>query len=460
MTLLASFQALLARYTGQEDIVVGSPIAGRIHKEVEGLIGFFVNSLVLRTDLGGDPSFRHLLARVRDVCQGAFAHQDLPFEKLVEEIQPQRDLSREAVFQVMFQLQNAPLPEARLSQELTVSPVEAPSGATRFDLEVYIREQSGRLFANLIYSTDIFERSTIERLAQHFELLLAGLVEDPGRPISEIPLLTGRERRVLLEEVNDTVRVPVSGRAIHELFEAQVARAPQAVALEFGGREMSYAELNARANQLACALRARGVGPEVLVPICLERGIDFIVGVVGIVKAGGAYVPIDPSYPRARLEFLLHDAAGPVLITNQPLQAKLPPGPREILCIDDASLAELPDGNLISLTKPDTLAYIIYTSGSTGRPKGVGVEQAAIERLVIRANYIDITPADRVAQASTTTFDAATFEIWGALLNGATLVGVPKDVMLVPGNSREHLADRRISTLFVTIGALQRCRAK
>jgi amino acid adenylation domain-containing protein len=450
MTLLAGFQALMARYAGQEDIAIGSPIAGRIHSDLEGLIGFFVNTLVLRTDLSGSPSFRELMHRVRDVCHAALEHQDLPFEKLVEELQPQRDLSREALIQVMFQLQAAPLPDVELSDGLTASLVEAPSEATRFDMEVYLREHSGRLHLWVVYSTEIFERSTIERLARHYKNLLQGLAAEPDRPISRLPLLSQDECQYLLCNVNDTASEFSSPQCIQELFEEQAERTPQAVALEFGETELTYTELNARANRLAHHLRSLGVGPEVRVPVYLERGIEFIIGVLAILKAGGAYVPLDPNEPSERLEFLLHDATGPVVVTSRTLRAMLPDVDAEMLCLDEVSLSTSPETNLLTLTVDSSLAYIIYTSGSTGRPKGVSVTHAAIRRLVMQPNYIEITADDRVAQASTTTFDAATFEIWGALLNGARLVGVPRDIMLSPRGLADYLRDRQISTLFVT----------
>ena len=312
MTLLAAFQVLLYRYSGQEDVVVGSPIANRNRTETEELIGFFVNTLVLRADLSEKPTFRELLQRVRDVCLEAYAHQDLPFEKLVEELRPERDLSRNPLFQVMFVLQNTPRPLPQAAG-LSIERVDVLPATSLFDLSLYLRERDGKFIGFFEYNTDLFEPSTIERMIGHFETLLEGIVADPEQPISTLPILTEAERHQVLVEWNNTETEYPKDVCIHELFEAQAARTPEAIALEFEGKQLTYGELNRRANQLAHYLRRLGIGPEKLVGICIERSIEMVIGLLGILKAGGAYVPLDPSYPRERLAFMLEDSQVSVL---------------------------------------------------------------------------------------------------------------------------------------------------
>lgn len=303
MPLLAAFKVLLSRYSGQRDICVGTPIANRTRAEVEGLIGFFVNTLVLRTDLSGNPQFSELLTRVREVCLGAQAHQDLPFERLVEELQPVRDMSHSPLFQVWFVLQNMPVRELEVVG-LHVSEVVVDTGTTKFNLSLDIAEREEGLSAALEYSTDLFDASTIERMAGHFQTLLEGIVVSPDARLSELPLLTEAERRQLLIEWNATATDYPRDKCIHELFEAQVERSPEAVAVVFEDQQLTYAELNAKANQLAHHLRGLGVGPDVLIGICAERSLEMVVGLLGTLKAGGAYVPIDPTYPKERVAFM------------------------------------------------------------------------------------------------------------------------------------------------------------
>ena len=316
MTLLAAFQVLVYRYSGQEDVVVGLPIANRNRTEIEGLIGFFVNTLVLRTDLSEKPTFKVLLQRVRDVCLEAYAHQDLPFEKLVEELRPERDLSRNPLFQVMFVLQNTPRPLPHPAG-LSIERVDVLAATSPFDLSLYLRERDGKLIGFFEYNTDLFEPSTIERMIGHFETLLKGIVADPEQPISTLPLLTEAERHQLLAEWNDTAADYPKDSCIHDLFEAQVEKTPEAIAVQFEGNQLTYRQLNARANQLAHHLEGLGVGPEKLVGICVERSLDMVIGLLGILKAGGAYVPLDPAYPRQRLKFMLKDAQCSFLLTQR-----------------------------------------------------------------------------------------------------------------------------------------------
>lgn len=332
MTLLAAFQLLLSRYSGQRDIWVGSPIGNRNRVEIEGLIGFFVNTLVLRTDLSGNPGFSELLRRVREVCLGAQAHQDLPFEKLVEELAPVRDMSHSPLFQVMLVLQNAPARELELPG-LRIYGVEAETETAKFDLQLELFEALDGLQAALGYASDLFDKSTIERLANRFQVLLEAIIARPESRLSELPLLTEPERHQLLIEWNDTQVEYPQDRCIHELFEVQVERGPEATAVVYENQCLSYRELNAKANQLAHHLRALGVGLDTLVGICVERSLEMVIGLLGILKAGGAYVPLDPTYPKERLLYILEDARPSVLLTQARLRDVLPAHPN-IFCLD------------------------------------------------------------------------------------------------------------------------------
>jgi amino acid adenylation domain-containing protein len=426
MTLLAAFQTLLARYSGQEDISVGTSIAGRTHSELEGLIGFFVNTLVLRTDLSGDPTFRDLLGRVREVSLGAYDHQDLPFEKLVEELQPQRDLSRSPLVQVLFQLLNFSDKDLALLG-LEMSRLPSSSERVRFDLEMYLWQQARNVRGVIIYSTDLFEAATIERMVGHFVTLLEGVVADADQRFSELPLLTKAEHRQLLVEWNNTAIDYPRDKCVHELFEQQVERIPDALAVIFEGQQLTYRELNERTNQLAHYLRSRGVGPETLVGLCLERSVELVVGILGILKAGGAYVPLSMDYPRPRLEFMLQDAAVDFLVTQHRLLDRLPASGRQVFCLDTEAghLRQMPRSNPPGSFAAGNLAYVMFTSGSTGQPKGVAIRHTSIARLVFGTNYATFGPDRVFLQLAPVAFDASTFELWGALLHGAKLVIAP-----------------------------------
>jgi len=424
MTLLAAFQVLLSRYSGQDDIAVGTPIAGRNRIELEGQIGFFVNTLVLRTDLSGEPTFRELLGLVREVSLGAYDHQDLPFEKLVEELQPERNLGRSPLFQVTFQLINFPDDEFQL-KDLEVLPLPSTSERVRFDLEMHLQQRSEMLSGVIVYSTDLFEASRIERMVGHFLTLLEGLAAHPEERIGELPILRAHERHQLLVEWNDTA-VKYPARCVHELFEDQVERTPEAVAVVFEDKQLTYCELNERANRVAHALIAHGVGPDALVGICVERSFEMIAGLLGILKAGGAYVPLDPDYPEARLAFMLEDCGKPLLVTTEGLSKRFVGLADDLLFIDhDSALAGQPVENPGISSNLDHLAYIIYTSGSTGRPKGVEIPHRGVVRLVCEADYCRFDHDRVFLQFAPLSFDAATFEIWGALLHGARLVLAP-----------------------------------
>ncbi|CAN2534212.1 Linear+gramicidin+synthase+subunit+B [Methylocapsa aurea] len=373
MTLLAAFQLLLSRYSGQRDISVGAPVANRRRLELEQLIGFFVNTLVMRTDLSGDPSFRVLLARVRETALGAQAHQDLPFERLVEDLRPVRDMSRDPLFQVMFSLQNAPKTAAAVSG-LRFEPLAAEGTSAKFDLTLSIAETDNGLAASLEYATALFEASTIDRMARHYCALLDGIARDPDRRIGELDILPQDERHRLLVEWNDTATDDPQDRLLHEMFEAQAARDPEAVALVYEGAQLSYGELNERANRLAHHLQTLGVGPDVIVGLCVERSFEMIVALLGVLKAGGAYLPIDPDYPRDRIAYMIADAAPALVLTQEHLRERLPETITTLrLDADWSVVAQESAANPAPRATSQNLAYVIYTSGSTGRPKGVGV---------------------------------------------------------------------------------------
>ncbi len=454
MTLLAGWQTLLRRYSGQTDISVGTPIANRNRAEIEGLVGFFVNSLVMRTDLSGAPSFRELLRRVREVSLGAYAHQDIPFEQIVEAVSPERQLDRHPLFQVMFALQNAPLQPPQLDG-LSMSFEELGTGTAKFDL-ILTAEQIGQgLTVSMEYDTDLFDASTIERMLGHFQTLLAAAARQPDTAITALPLLMEAERQQLLVDWNQTATDYPRERCIHELFSAQARATPEALALRFGEESLTYAQLESRANQLAWHLQSLGVGPDTLVGLYLERSPALVLSMLACLKAGGAYLPLDTSYPRERLSFMLRDANAPLLLTTRALSdgLQLPDGVR-VLCLDSDSdsgaIAQHPTHAPATSTTPSHLAYAIYTSGSTGQPKGIAIPHRGVVRLVRDTEYIHLTPADRVAQVSNASFDAATFEIWGALLNGALLVGFPRDVSLSPALFASLLRQESISALFLT----------
>ena len=435
MTLLAAFKVLLHRYTRQEDIIVGSPIAGRNRTETEGLIGFFINTLAMRTNLGGDPTFVELLQRVQETTLGAYSHQDLPFEKLVEELQPARDQSHSPIFQMLFILQNAPKERMQLHGARAAS-LEVHSRTSKFDLTVAMMEQSEGLLLGLEFNTDLFDKSTICRLGGHLVALLEGIVADPQRRISELPLLGQAERRQLLVEWNATQQDYPRELRLHQLFEAQVARVSQVIAAEFGDQRLTYGELNARANRLAHHLRKLGVGPDVLVGICVERSLEMLVGLLGILKAGGAYVPLDPAFPRDRLAFMAEDSKMPVLLTQERLVATLPPHEAKVFQLDadwdDVLTAS--DANPENLVAGEHLAYVLYTSGSTGKPKGVQIShQAVVNFLESMRVQPGLTADDAILAVTTLSFDIAGLELFLPLAVGARVVIA----------SRESAADGR-----------------
>ncbi len=447
MTLLAAYNTLLYRYTGQNDILVGTGIANRNRSEIESLIGFFVNMLVMRTDLSGTPSFRELLQRVRETAFAAYAHQDLPFEKLVEELQPERDLSHTPFFQVTFVLQNVSSEELTLPG-LDVSPVEFTTGSAKFDLILSMTDAPAKLTGTLEYNTNLFDRSTIQRLLSHFNTLLENAIARPDQPVSELAIMGEPEQRQLLAEWNDTQAEFPAEVCMHQLFEQHAASTPEKLSVVCGNDELTYGELNQRANQLAHHLRSLGVGPESRVGICTERSTDMIVAVLSVMKAGGAYVPLDPQYPQARLEHMLTDSGAAVLITQQRLLTALPQHQARVVAIDAEweTIAQQSTENPVSGATADNLVYIIYTSGSTGKPKGALVQHRGLCNLTeAQLKSFDIDSDSRTLQFASLSFDASIFEIVMAWRSGATLHVTAGETALPSAALAQMLREREIT---------------
>jgi len=433
MTLLAAFQTLLHRYTGLEDVLIGSPIAGRNLTETEELIGCFINTLVLRGDLSGNPTFRELLRRVRETAVAAYANEDLPFEKLVEELQPGRDLSHSPLFQVMFALERAPFEDVHWPG-LKLTPLGLDSGTAKFDLTLYVTESAEGLTARMEYNTDLFDPTTIRRMLNHLRVLLEGVVAGSDKRLSDLPLLTEAERHQVLIDWNETRSELPPERTIHGLFERQAAETPDAVAVIFGNQQLTYRELDGAANQLARHLQKLGVGPDALVGLCIERSPGMVVGLLGVLKAGGAYLPLDPTYPRERLAFMLEDSGAFALLTQKKLLAALPKHAARKICHDSEwklisrESAERPPAG----TLPEHLAYVIYTSGSTGKPKGVPIPHRAVVNFLNSMRHRPgLTRQDLLLAVTTLSFDIAGLELLLPLTVGAR-------VMLA---SREEAAD-------------------
>jgi len=462
MTLLAGFALLLARYSGQDDSVIGTPIAGRTRAETERLIGFFVNTLALRIDLAGNPPFVELLARVRAVALDAYAHQDLPFERLVEALQPSRSLSHNPLFQAMFSFGTTPLPSAEGS-ELTAEGLDVHSGTTKFDLTLNLDSARPDLAGWLEYSTELFEDATITRMLAQFQTLLAGIAAAPDQPLAALPLATPAEQQALV--ALGMAPAPLTRACIHSLFAEQAARTPDAVALAAPDGQLSYGALDARANQLAHILQTCGIGPETIVGVFLERTLDLVVALLGILKAGGAYLPLDRTAPLERRAFVLQDARAALLITRCSLQDECPAELTPVLLLDELTAPPMPEDKEtgrhgdkeiaqlpVSLSPglgavgPTNPAYLIYTSGSTGQPKGVLVTHYGLGNMVaaqIRA--FGVRPGSRVLQFASVSFDASISEMFMALLAGATLHLEQRDALL-PGPALLEYLDRHMIT--------------
>jgi amino acid adenylation domain-containing protein len=475
MILLAAFKALLFRYSGQEDVVVGAPVANRGLPWTEGLIGLFANTLVLRTDLSGDPTFLELLERVRRVSVEAFARQEVPFERLVQELNPERDTSRNPLFQVAFQLEAVPaLPGLAGGGPSgigpgAVVPFELDVPTARFDLEVHLWEgwegfvrftggagdgESG-LFGRISYSTDLFDPPTIESLVAHYVRLIESIAADPSPRLSELPLLTDEEERAL------AAAAPAERRerpTLHALFEAQVRCFADRVAVADATDEVTYAEANRRANQLAHHLRRLGVGPESLVGVCLERSIDLVIALLGVLKAGGAYVPLDPAYPTARLALMVEHARPVVLVTAGAARKALPSGATRLVDLhaDAGAIAAEATADPSPQALGANLAYVIYTSGSTGEPKGVAVTHDNVTRLFeATAHWFDFGPADVWTLFHSFAFDFSVWEMWGALLHGGRLMVVPYEVSRSPEAFHDLLAREGVTVLNQTPSAFR-----
>ena len=451
MALLTSLQCLLYRYSGQKDIIVGSPVAGRGRVESEDLIGFFVNTLPLRCDLSGDPSFRELLNRVREITLGAYAHQDLPFEILVDAVQPQRDLSRTPVYQVMLAPQSNSLRDLKL-RNVQVTALEIEPGISKFDLTFYVSEDRGEVHGRVEYNTDLWDSATITHLIAHFQRLLEAAIGNPDLRISQLPMLTEEEHRRMVREWNDTRSDHAKQLCVAQLFEAQAGENPDQLAVASPSAQLTYRELNEKANQLAHYLKERGVGPEVLVGVCMQRSVEMVIGLLAVLKAGGAYVPLDPAYPSERLAFMLEDAGAPVLLTQRELLQKMPETAAEVVCLDqeEDQIADQSADNLAPMVEANNLAYVIYTSGSTGKPKGVAIEHRGLLNLIHwHQRTYEVNEKDRATLLAAQAFDASVWELWPYLTAGASIHIPDEETRSSPAALMQWLAEERITLTFL-----------
>lgn len=458
MVLLAAFQTLLWRYTGQDDCLVGSPVANRNRLELEGLLGCFLNTLVRRTDLAGEPSFRQLLGRVRSMTLAAYAAAEVPFERLVKELQPEREVSHNPLFQVMFSLQSDPLP-VREVLNLTLRPVEVHNGTAKFDLFLNLWETSAGVQGYFEYSTDLFKAETIAQMAGHLETVIAGIVANPDRALQDLPLLTLAEQQQLLAW-NQTQAPYPQNRCVHHWFEQQVQLTPDAIAVVFGAEQLTYRELNQRANQLAHELRSQGMGPDRVVGVWAERSLWSVIAILGILKAGGAYLPLDPAYPQERLTFMLENAQVSLIVSHAAVLSQSPAGSQtalRVICLDrdwEIIAQHVPEPPQSEVT-PEHLAYVIYTSGSTGKPKGVAMSHRPLVNLLAwqLANFR--TPAARTLQFAPISFDVSFQEMFSTWCAGGTLVLIAETVRRDPISLLQTLAEAEIERLFLPFVALQ-----
>ncbi|HSG41230.1 MAG TPA: amino acid adenylation domain-containing protein, partial [Thermoanaerobaculia bacterium] len=432
VVLLTAFGVLLGRYSGQQDLLVGAPVANRGRREAEGLIGFFVNLLALRADLAGNPTFGELVARIRRSVLEDFAYEDVPFEKVVEAVAPGRDLSRPPLVQTVFTLQNA-LPPLELAPGLVAGVEEVHNGTAKFDLTVFVEESSHGFEARAEYASDLFDAATIQRLLGHFRVLLEGIAAHPRAPLSELPLLTEAERRLLLHEWSAT-EPPAAPFLVHRRIEEWAARTPDRPALVAAGETLTYGEMNRRANRLAHALIRRGIGPDKVVAVCMERSPAGVIACLAALKAGAAYVPLDPVHPPERLSAMVADAGAAAVLTRE-----------EVAALDGGSEAD-PGVDV----DPEGLAYVIYTSGSTGRPKGSGQRHSGLSNLAVYyAATMGIGPEDRLSQVAAPGFDVAVGEIWPTLAAGASLLFAPADAVGSPPRLLDWLAREAVTVCFL-----------
>lgn len=455
MVLLAAFQTLLQRYSGQEDVIVGTPIAGRRDVDSEKLIGFFLNTLVMRTDLSGDPTYRELLARVREVTLGAYSHQDVPFEQLVAELRPDRNLSWSPIFQVIMQYETLSKESLKFAK-LEIADSQLDLGISRFDLALTLSDKPQGVLAKLQYNSDLFEPATSMQMLSHFKSLLEGIVKNPDERISRLPLLTNAERHQQLVEWNATAAPFPDEKCIHQLFEEQVARTPDAIALVAGQEQLTYHQLNRRANQLAHYLQKREVAPDTLVGICFERSVEQMVALLGILKAGGAYLPLDPAYPRERLVLMLEESRAPILVTRGQVGPDLHRMAQVIDVERDADkIARESTENPTSAVRPDNLVYVLYTSGSTGQPKGVQIEHRGLcNTAIAQAQVFGLPPGARMLQFASLNFDASIFEIVMALTAGAALYLTPREAQFSGASLYQFLQDQSIEATILTPSTL------
>src|SRR5215813_9358417 len=456
MTLLTAFKTLLMRYTRRKDIVVGTPIAGRDQMETEDLIGLFVNTLVLRTRLAGELTFREALERVKETALEAYVHQELPFERLVEELNPVRDVSHSPLFQVMFILQNAPTESLNL-HGLTVTRLPAESHTSKFDLTLQMSDNAGSLVCWLEYNIDLFAHDTIARIARHFEVLLAGIAANPDCRLANLPLLT-KEDRAQLAQWNATSKDHSSDRCLHEMFSEQARATPDQIAITCGHQRLTFSQLNSAANQLAQFLRRKGVGPEVRVGVCLDRSPEMVIGLLGVLKAGGAFVPIDPSYPQERVSWLIEDSAASILLTEHRLLETLPPTEAALLCLDSdwqqIALESADEPEI--LVSPENAAYVIYTSGSTGKPKGaVSPQLASVNRLEWMWRVFPFAANEICCQKTSVSFGDSIWEIFGPLLKGVPLVIIPDQTVKDPAKLIEALVANKVTRIVLVPSLLR-----
>jgi amino acid adenylation domain-containing protein len=450
MTLLGAFQVLLHRYSGQADILVGSPIANRTRKELEPLIGFFVNTLVLRTDLSGNPTFQQVLERVEQVCLGAYTHQDLPFEQLVDHLHPARDAGRNPLFDVMFVLGNAHGEGMHLA-DLQVNCQEVSTDTAKFDLTLVAEERQGELVTTAEYRSDLFSPETIRRMLVHYQHLLESIVRQPEVHIDDLSLLSEREHTEILDRWNQTERAYPQDRCVHQLFQDQASQTPEAAAVVYEDQVLTYRQLNERANQLAHYLQRQDLGPDRLVGVYLERTPELIVSLLAILKAGGAYVPLDSNNPSERLAWMIDDTGLKVLITDESMAGPITSKSIRLIRLDRerAKTEREATENLPSVTSPEGRAYVMYTSGSTGVPKGVEICHRGIVRLLFGVDYVDLTGRQSFLQLAPVSFDASTFEIWGALLHGHRCVLFPQAIPQIE-KLGEVLQKEQIDCLWLT----------
>ncbi|NRB40969.1 MAG: amino acid adenylation domain-containing protein [Pseudomonadales bacterium] len=456
MFLQTVFSVLLARHSGETDIVMGTPIAGRSHVDLEPLIGFFVNSLVLRSDLSSNPTFAELLRTNKGHILDAFEHQHVQFEMLVEELEPPRSPSHSPLFQIVFALQNNEQSQLNFAEIESKQLTDVEGTEIKFDLELNALESGGEIQFSWLYNIALFEPETIARLASGLSVLVENILEDVNQAVQTVPVLSAAETQRILIDWNDTETKYPADKCIHSLFEEQVANAPNRIALVHADKTLSYGELNASSNRLAHYLIEKGIGPDNLVGLCVERSFEWVIGVLAILKAGGAYVPLDPAYPKDRQRFMLEDSGVRIVLSQNSLTERLVlSGVSEIILMDDLrSISGYPDLNPESVVvglAANHLAYLIYTSGSTGRPKGVMIEHRSVNRLLLGVDYVDLGPDSVFLQAASSSFDAMTFELWGALLHGGKAVLYPEDI---PTTERlgQELKHNQVSHLFLSTG--------